>query len=62
MLKALEEYERLNLADALVTRTFTDGTLIIKQVHVFLLHFSLRFAEGGLIQIKLTAAKGNSGV
>ncbi|XP_043232649.1 cAMP-dependent protein kinase type II regulatory subunit-like [Amphibalanus amphitrite] len=31
MLKALEPYERMNLADALVPRTFTDGELIIEQ-------------------------------
>lgn len=31
MLKALEPYERMNLADALVPRTFNDGELIIEQ-------------------------------
>jgi len=31
MLKTLEPYERMNLADALVPRTFTDGELIIEQ-------------------------------
>ncbi|KAG1701288.1 cAMP-dependent protein kinase type II regulatory subunit [Nymphon striatum] len=31
MLKALEEYERMNLADALISKTYGDETLIIKQ-------------------------------
>ncbi|XP_035715821.1 cAMP-dependent protein kinase type II regulatory subunit isoform X2 [Folsomia candida] len=31
MLKTLENYERMNLADALVPRTYTDGDTIIKQ-------------------------------
>ncbi|CAG7722706.1 unnamed protein product, partial [Allacma fusca] len=31
MLKELENYERMNLADALVPRTCTDGQAIIRQ-------------------------------
>lgn len=31
MLKTLQPYERMNLADALVPKTFSDGDLIIKQ-------------------------------
>lgn len=31
MLKALQPYERMNLADALVPKTYSDGELIIKQ-------------------------------
>ncbi|CAL8103240.1 unnamed protein product [Orchesella dallaii] len=31
MLKTLENYERMNLADALMSRAFNDGTVIIKQ-------------------------------
>ncbi len=30
-----QAYERMNVADALVPKTFTDGELIIKQVGVF---------------------------
>lgn len=32
MLKTLQPYERMNLADALVPRTFGQGERIIKQV------------------------------
>lgn len=31
MLKALQPYERMNLADALVPKSYSDGELIIKQ-------------------------------
>ena len=34
MLKSLEVYERMNLCDALVPKSFTNGSIIIKEVGV----------------------------
>ena len=36
MLKSLEAYERMNLCDALVPKTFANGSVIIKEVCVVL--------------------------
>lgn len=36
MLKALQNYERMNLADALIPKTYAPGELIIKQGKTFI--------------------------
>lgn len=54
MLKTLESYERMNVADALVSKRFEDGELIIKQGDSADCMF---FVEDG--EIKITAKKAD---
>uniref|UniRef100_A0A2P2I7U7 cAMP-dependent protein kinase type II regulatory subunit n=2 Tax=Hirondellea gigas TaxID=1518452 RepID=A0A2P2I7U7_9CRUS len=54
MLKTLEVYERLNLADALVPRSYTDGQLIIQQGHA---GDGMYFVEQGSVSIKMITNK-----
>ncbi|XP_065168172.1 cAMP-dependent protein kinase type II regulatory subunit [Atheta coriaria] len=55
MLKALQKYERMNLADALVSRTYTKGQRIIKQNDVA---DGMYFVESGTISIKVMDDSG----
>ncbi|XP_046662439.1 cAMP-dependent protein kinase type II regulatory subunit isoform X2 [Homalodisca vitripennis] len=50
MLKTLQSYERLNLADALIPRTYEDGDLIIKQGDAA---DGMYFVEAGTIKITI---------
>ncbi|KAK2145744.1 hypothetical protein LSH36_660g03036, partial [Paralvinella palmiformis] len=51
MLKFLDPYERMNVADALVSKRFEDGELIIKQGDDAACMF---FVEDGEIRITMT--------
>ncbi|XP_077292919.1 cAMP-dependent protein kinase type II regulatory subunit isoform X1 [Arctopsyche grandis] len=55
MLKALQPYERANLADALVPRQFSDGELIIKQGDSA---DGMYFVEDGTVRISLNRDDG----
>ncbi|PSN52314.1 cAMP-dependent protein kinase type II regulatory subunit [Blattella germanica] len=55
MLKALEPYERMNLADALVPRTYSDGERIIKQGDSA---DGMFFVEEGLVRVTCAAVNG----
>jgi len=50
MLRTLQEYERMNLADALIPRTFKDGECIIKQGDVA---DGMYFIEDGTVSIRM---------
>ena len=50
MLKSLEPFERMNLADALIPKTFSDGDKIIKQGD----HADgMYFVEQGIVKITI---------
>nr|CAD7439570.1 unnamed protein product [Timema bartmani]CAD7455853.1 unnamed protein product [Timema tahoe] len=55
MLKALQSYERMNLADALVPRTYNDGDLIIKQG---VAADGMYFVEDGVVQVTILGDDG----
>lgn len=55
MLKTLQSYERMNLADALVPRTFNDGDIIIKQGDVA---DGMYFVENGEVVISILDDSG----
>ncbi|XP_069681613.1 cAMP-dependent protein kinase type II regulatory subunit [Periplaneta americana] len=55
MLKALQAYERMNLADALVPRQYADGELIIKQGDSA---DGMYFVEDGSVKITITGDNG----
>ncbi|XP_067003176.1 cAMP-dependent protein kinase type II regulatory subunit [Anabrus simplex] len=55
MLKALQPYERMNLADALVPRTYSDGERIIKQGDQA---DGMYFVEDGTVQITIIGDNG----
>ncbi|XP_017959151.1 cAMP-dependent protein kinase type II regulatory subunit isoform X1 [Drosophila navojoa] len=50
MLKALQNYERMNLADALVTKTYEDGERIIKQGDAA---DGMYFIEEGTVSVRM---------
>uniref|UniRef100_A0A161M7N7 cAMP-dependent protein kinase type II regulatory subunit n=1 Tax=Triatoma infestans TaxID=30076 RepID=A0A161M7N7_TRIIF len=50
MLESLKPYERLNLADALAPKTFTDGEIIIKQGDIA---DGMYFIESGEVQVTI---------
>uniref|UniRef100_A0A2A4JHD4 cAMP-dependent protein kinase type II regulatory subunit n=1 Tax=Heliothis virescens TaxID=7102 RepID=A0A2A4JHD4_HELVI len=56
MLKALQAYERANLADALLPRTLIDGELIIRQGDTA---DGMYFVEDGAVSIRITRDDGN---
>ncbi|XP_041984885.1 cAMP-dependent protein kinase type II regulatory subunit [Aricia agestis] len=56
MLKALQAYERANLADALLPRTLADGELIIRQGDTA---DGMYFVEDGSVSIQLARDDGN---
>ncbi|XP_046999212.1 cAMP-dependent protein kinase type II regulatory subunit isoform X1 [Schistocerca americana] len=56
MLKALQAYERMNLADALVPRSYTDGELIIKQGDQA---DGMYFVEDGSVKITIVGDSGH---
>ncbi|XP_037918188.1 cAMP-dependent protein kinase type II regulatory subunit isoform X2 [Hermetia illucens] len=55
MLKALQSYERMNLADALVSKTYNKGERIIKQGDVA---DGMYFIEDGTVSIRLEQEDG----
>ncbi|GFG33191.1 hypothetical protein Cfor_05454, partial [Coptotermes formosanus] len=55
MLKALQAYERMNLADALVPRQYTDNQMIIKQGDSA---DGMYFVEEGSVKITITGDGG----
>ncbi|XP_065569367.1 cAMP-dependent protein kinase type II regulatory subunit-like isoform X3 [Artemia franciscana] len=55
MLGTLTSYERMNLADALVSRTYTDGTCIIRQGDPA---DGMFFVEDGLLRISIVGDNG----
>ncbi|XP_039450285.1 cAMP-dependent protein kinase type II regulatory subunit isoform X3 [Culex pipiens pallens] len=55
MLKTLQNYERMNLADALIPRTFTQGERIIKQGDVA---DGMYFIEQGKVSIRIQQDAG----
>lgn len=55
MLKALQAYERMNLADALVPRQYTDNQMIIKQGDSA---DGMYFVEEGSVKITITGDSG----
>lgn len=55
MLKALQAYERMNLADALVPRPYSDGQMIIKQGDSA---DGMYFVEEGSVKITITGDNG----
>ncbi|XP_034326776.1 cAMP-dependent protein kinase type II regulatory subunit-like [Crassostrea angulata] len=55
MLKSLEPYERMNLADALVTRNFSDGETIIAQGDEA---DGMYFVESGMIRVTINHPEG----
>lgn len=55
MLKTLQNYERLNLADALIPKTFASGDLIIKQGDAA---DGMYFIEDGTVSIKILQDAG----
>ncbi|KDR08982.1 cAMP-dependent protein kinase type II regulatory subunit [Zootermopsis nevadensis] len=55
MLKALQAYERMNLADALVPRQYSDGQMIIKQGDSA---DGMYFLEEGSVKITITGDNG----
>ncbi|XP_041375164.1 LOW QUALITY PROTEIN: cAMP-dependent protein kinase type II regulatory subunit-like [Gigantopelta aegis] len=57
ILKSLDRYERMNLADALVTRHFADSEVIIKQNDEA---DGVYFVEQGTVQISITRRNGNT--
>ncbi|XP_032455859.1 cAMP-dependent protein kinase type II regulatory subunit isoform X2 [Nasonia vitripennis] len=56
MLKSLEAYERMNLADALVPKHFSDGEQIIKQGDIA---DGMYFVEQGVVRITILGDKGH---
>ncbi|KPJ09616.1 cAMP-dependent protein kinase type II regulatory subunit [Papilio machaon] len=56
MLKALQPYERANLADALLPRSLIDGELIIRQGDTA---DGMYFVEDGSVSIRITRDDGN---
>ncbi|XP_046750806.1 cAMP-dependent protein kinase type II regulatory subunit isoform X1 [Diprion similis] len=55
MLKSLENYERMNLADALAPKHFADGELIIKQGDIA---DGMYFVEDGVVKITILGDNG----
>ncbi|XP_012254994.2 cAMP-dependent protein kinase type II regulatory subunit isoform X2 [Athalia rosae] len=55
MLKSLENYERMNLADALAPKHFSDGERIIKQGDIA---DGMYFVEDGLVKITILGDNG----
>ncbi|XP_046434606.1 cAMP-dependent protein kinase type II regulatory subunit isoform X1 [Neodiprion fabricii] len=55
MLKSLENYERMNLADALAPKHFVDGELIIKQGDIA---DGMYFVEDGVVKITILGDNG----
>lgn len=55
MLKTLQAYERMNLADALVPRSYVDGDLIIKQGDTA---DGMYFVENGTVNISVVDDNG----
>ncbi|XP_033224519.1 cAMP-dependent protein kinase type II regulatory subunit [Belonocnema kinseyi] len=55
MLKSLEQYERMNLADALVPKQFSDGERIIKQGDSA---DGMYFVEDGIVRITILGDNG----